>query len=433
MFLETSMDNHSIPLFLITLILLLSDCTAIDTISANQEIKDGQTVVSKEKMFELGFFSPGKSKNRYLGIWYKKISEGTVVWVANRETPIKDTSGMFKVSREGNLLLFNGGNNMIWSSNSMVSLRSNNTEEVVAQLLDNGNLILRDKSLIFWQSFDYPGDTLLPGMKFGKDFVTGIEWFITSWKSPDDPSIGVYTNKVDTNGYPQTLSCRGQTVVARLGPWNGLGYSGFFYEAPNPILSAKFVVNQEEVYQKYELKSSVLLRIVLTWDGKTLIMHWIERIQEWAVYGDLVVDSCGRFGLCGPYGSCRINKHPPCNCIEGFEPKIPAEWDASDWSSGCKRKKPLKCENRDGFQKISGVKVPDTRRSWYNYSMTLGECEMKCRKNCSCTAYTSLDIRNGGSGCLLWFDELMDIREYDSNQHIYIPMAAYELEGTHVS
>ena len=120
------MENHSIHvLFLITLILLLSDCTAIaDTISANQEIKDGQTVVSNGEMFELGFFSPGKSKNRYLGIWYKKISEVTVVWVANRETPINDTSGVFKVSREGNLLLFNGGNNMVWSSNSS---RSKNT------------------------------------------------------------------------------------------------------------------------------------------------------------------------------------------------------------------------------------------------------------------------------------------------------------------
>ncbi|GJT07279.1 G-type lectin S-receptor-like serine/threonine-protein kinase [Tanacetum coccineum] len=424
------MKNHSLPFFfLITLILLLSDCTAIDTIFANQTIKDGQTVVSHGETYELGFFSPGKSKNRYLGIWYKKISEGTVVWVANRETPINDTSGMFKVSREGNLLLFNGGNNMVWSSNSTVSLRSNNTEEVVAQLLDSGNLIVRDKSLI-WQSFDYPGDTLLPGMKLGKDFVTGIERPMTSWKSPDDPSIGVYTTKVDTNGYPQILACRGQTLVLRLGPWNGFGFSGFINnDIPNPLTTAEFVVNQKEVYYKSELRSSVFFRIVLTWDGKTLIMHWIKRIQEWAVYADVAVDSCGRFGLCGPYGSCSINKHPPCTCIKGFEPKNPKEWDASDWSSGCKRKKPLKCEHRDGFQKISRVKVPDTRRSWYNYSMTLGECEMKCRKNCSCTAYTSLDIRNGGSGCLLWFDELMDIRECDSSQHIYIPMAASELEG----
>ncbi|KAF5777995.1 putative non-specific serine/threonine protein kinase [Helianthus annuus] len=75
--------------------MLPSGCSAVDTISANQEIKDGKaTLVSKGEMFELGFFSPGKSKNRYLGIWYKKISYGTVVWVANRETAIADTSGL---------------------------------------------------------------------------------------------------------------------------------------------------------------------------------------------------------------------------------------------------------------------------------------------------------------------------------------------------
>ncbi|KAI3816117.1 hypothetical protein L1987_15807 [Smallanthus sonchifolius] len=80
-------------------------------------------------------------------------------------------------------------------------------------------------------------------------------------------------------------------------------------------------------------------------------------------------------GICS-YGSCSINKHPPCSCIEGFEPKFPDEWNASDWSSGCKRKKPLDCGNADGFQKISRVKLPDTRFSWYNYSLTLAECEM---------------------------------------------------------
>ncbi|KAJ0515111.1 putative non-specific serine/threonine protein kinase [Helianthus annuus] len=53
--------------FIIALILLLSDCTALDTISAYQEIRDGNTLVSEGGMFELGFFSPGKSKNRYVG------------------------------------------------------------------------------------------------------------------------------------------------------------------------------------------------------------------------------------------------------------------------------------------------------------------------------------------------------------------------------
>ncbi|KAL8257715.1 hypothetical protein R6Q59_029756 [Mikania micrantha] len=416
--------------------LLLSDCAAHDTIYADQSIKDGNTIVSSGKMFELGFFSPGNSKNRYLGIWYK-ISTVTPVWVANRETPITDRSGMFKVNSYGNLVVLGGSNTMVWSSKTTVSRRSNNPEVVQLQLLDSGNLVLWEreenstsKNLI-WQSFDHPGDTFLPGMKFGKDLVTGIKWSMTSWKSPDDPSTGMYSNRLDTNGYPQIFGWQGKVAISRLGPWNGLGFSGSPIDATNPIYTNGFVVGEKEISHTYELKRSVIQRIVLTWDGRTRILHWVERIQDWIVYGDLKVDNCDHFSACGPYGSCIINKHPPCACMPGFEPKNPKEWDASDWSSGCKPKKPLNCGdvNEDGFLKTSGVKLPDTRRSLYNVSMTLGECEGACRMNCSCTAYANLDIRNGGSGCLLWFDELLDIRDYDEDHNIYIRMAASEIAG----
>ncbi|KAI3695890.1 hypothetical protein L1987_78893 [Smallanthus sonchifolius] len=424
------MEEQSTRIFIfIGLMVLLSDCAALDTISANQTIKDGNTLVSKGEMFEIGFFSPGKSKNRYLGIWYKKISYGTVVWVANRETPIADKSGTLQFSRHGNLVIVSGGNHLVWSSNSTVSVQSNNP--VVVQLLDTGNLVVWNKNKLIWQSFDYPSDTILPGMKFGTDLVTGLQRCMTSWKSPDDPSIGEYSNIVDTSGYPQTLGWKSEVLLARLGPWNGLGFSGFPIEKENKVYSMEFVINDKEIYHKYELKSSVLQRVVVTWDGKTRILQWIERIKDWFVYADTFVDTCDRFSLCGPYGICSINKHPPCTCMEGFEPKNPEAWDASDWASGCIRKKPLDCRNTngDGFWKLEGVKVPDTRKSWYNVSMTLHECEMACKKNCSCTGYTSLDIRNEGSGCLLWLDELLDTREYDLDQDIYIRMAASELEG----
>ncbi|KVI04991.1 G-type lectin S-receptor-like serine/threonine-protein kinase At4g27290 [Cynara cardunculus var. scolymus] len=425
------MEGTSIPVFFFTLLFLLlsSDCASLHNLSANQAIKDGETIVSDGEMFELGFFSPGRSTNRYVGIWYKKISTQTVVWVANRETPITDTSGMFKVSREGNLLVTGGGDAVIWSSNSTLSARNLNP---VVQLLDTGNLVLWDESSTkenpVWQSFDYPSDNLLPGIKFGKDLVTGRERYLTSWKSPDDPSIGLYSDRVDTNGYPQLIGWRGQVMLSRLGPWNGLGFSGFPSDIPNPFYSVEFVINEKEIYHKFELTSTVVQRVFLTWDGKTLHMHWLERTQEWAVYQDMAVDGCGRFALCGPYGMCSSLKHPPCSCMEGFEPRHLKQWKVSDWSSGCRPKKPFNCGIGDGFQKFKGVKLPDTGRSWYNVSMTLAECEVACRRKCSCTAYTNLDIRKGGSGCLLWFEALMDIREYETGQDLYVRVAASELK-----
>ncbi|KAI3816123.1 hypothetical protein L1987_15813 [Smallanthus sonchifolius] len=330
--------------FMILLFLssLISTSVAVDIITANQSIKDGKTIVSHGEMYKLGFFSPGNSKKRYVGIWYKKISRGTVVWVANRDTPVADTSAMLKVSKEGNMLISGGGNTVIWSTGLAVSARNNNT---VVQLLDNGNLVMWYKNStntrLIWQSFDYPSDTMLPGMNIRKDLVTGLQRSLTSWKSPDDPSPGMYSNIVDTNGYPQIFKWKGEALESRHGPWNGLAFSGFASEIPNPVYTAEFVINEKEIYHKYELIGSVVQRVVLTSDGKTLLLHWIERIQEWIIYGLVSVDSCGRFELFGSYGICSINKHPPCSCIEGFEPKFPEEWKASDWSSGCKRKKPL--------------------------------------------------------------------------------------------
>ncbi|KAJ9553586.1 hypothetical protein OSB04_017631 [Centaurea solstitialis] len=423
-------DHPPMPLFFFTIVfLLLSDSAALNTISANQTIKDGETIVSDGEMFELGFFSPGRSKNRYVGIWYKKISVQTVVWVANRETPVTDTSGVLKVSSNGNLLIIGSGGTVIWSSNSTVSVRNG---YLVAQLLDNGNLVLWDerstKENPIWQSFDYPSDNLLPGIKFGKDLVTGHERYLTSWKSPDDPAVGLYSDRMDTDGYPQIIQWRDQVMISRLGPWNGLGFSGFPADIPNPFYSVEFVINKKEIYHKFELIGTVLQRVVLTWDGKSLHMHWLERTQEWEVYQDGAVDGCGRYALCGPYGVCSSLKHPPCSCMEGFEPRFLKQWKVSDWSGGCQPKKPFDCGIGDGFRKLSGVKLPDTRQSWYNVSMPLGECELACRRNCDCTGYANLDIRKGGSGCLLWFHELVDVREYETNQDLYVRLAGSELK-----
>ncbi|KAI3826718.1 hypothetical protein L1987_00770 [Smallanthus sonchifolius] len=172
-----------------------------------------------------------------------------------------------------------------------------------------------------------------------------------------------YSVILDTNGYPRAFGWQGEVLLGRLGPWNGLGFSGFPIEKENQIYSTGLVINDKEIYHEYELKSSVVQRVVLTLDGKTRFLHWIERIQDWIVYAEVAADTCDRFSICGSYGICSINKHPPCTCMQGFEPRNPEEWDASDWVSGCVRKTPLTCGSGDGFLKLTGVRVPDMRRS----------------------------------------------------------------------
>ncbi|CAL5405758.1 unnamed protein product [Camellia sinensis] len=427
------METITIFFFISTFLpILINSSTAIDTITLNQIIKDGDTIVSAGGNFELGFFSPGSSKHRYLGIWYKKISSETqtVVWVANRASPITDKSGVLKVVSPGNLVLLNSANDVLWLSNM-----SSSAANPVAQLLDTGNLVMRDGSDsnpgdYLWQSFDYPGDTFLPGMKFGINLTTGLNRFLSSWTSPDDPSPGEYTNKFHSGGYPQILMRKGSSIQFRSGPWNGLRFSGMPNLKLNPIYTFQFVYDQEEVYYKYELvNSSVVSRMVLNPGGMIQRFTWIDRTQSWLLFLTAQMDNCDRYALCGPYGSCNINNSPACGCLKGFEPRFAKEWDVADWSNGCVRKTRLECGNGDGFLKVSGLKLPDTQHSWFNVSMGLEECERVCLRNCNCTGYANVDIRDGGCGCLIWFGDLIDIREYAENgQDLYVRMAASELE-----
>ncbi|XP_075669897.1 G-type lectin S-receptor-like serine/threonine-protein kinase At4g27290 [Castanea sativa] len=136
----------------------------------------------------------------------------------------------------------------------------------------------------------------------------------------------------------------------------------------------------------------------------------LDRSQSWSLYSTVPVDECETYAFCGAFSSCNIKNSPLCGCLRGFVPKSPQDWNATDWSNGCVRKTPLDCGDGDGFLKYSGFKLPDTRMSWHNRTMDLKECNNICVKNCSCTGYATLDIRGGGSGCILWFGELIDIR-----------------------
>ena len=109
----------------------------LDTLTPSHSIRDGETLVSSGGSFELGFFSPGDLKGRYLGIWYR-ISTDAIVWVANRETPLYNNAGVLKITDKGDIVLLNN-TSIVWSSNT-----SRAADSPVVQLLDSGNLVVKD-------------------------------------------------------------------------------------------------------------------------------------------------------------------------------------------------------------------------------------------------------------------------------------------------
>nr|XP_016473595.1 PREDICTED: G-type lectin S-receptor-like serine/threonine-protein kinase At4g27290 [Nicotiana tabacum] len=385
-------------------------------------------VTSAGGTFEMGLFSPGNSKLRYVGIWYKNISVRTVVWVANREAPLTSGSGILKVIEPGLLVLLNGTDKVVWSTNT-----SRSVQNPIAQLLDSGNLIVKEAgdnnpSNFLWQSFDHPTDTLLPGMKLGWNFVTGREVYLSSWKNEEDPAPGDFTYHCDPSGYPQNVILKkGTDVVYRSEPWNGRRFSGAPNSREGTFYTFGVFSSKIEVYFTYKLLYSVIARLIISQNGVIQFWTWGDRQQGWVPFVLMPSENCDDYKLCGAYGSCNSQDSPVCGCLDKFVPKDTEDWRKTDWSGGCVRRTALNCLQGDVFLKYSHIKLPDTRNSWCNVTMTLEECKNICSKNCSCMAYSNLDIRNGGSGCLLWFENLLDIRQVpNEEQDIYIRMAGSE-------
>ncbi|XP_029121215.1 receptor-like serine/threonine-protein kinase SD1-8 [Elaeis guineensis] len=420
------MKKLSLPLLLFT---LFSPSFARDSLTSTTSLLDGQTLVSTGGIFELGFFSPGNSPYRYLGIWYKKIPVQTIVWIANRASPLTDSTGVLTIRKDGNLVLLNSRAEVLWTTGSRVSASSN----PIAQLLDSGNFVLTAEESsspesFAWQSFDYPSDTLLPGMKLGWNLKTGLNRYISSWKSSDDPSPGSYSFRMDPHGSPELFLYRESTKIHASGPWNGLQFSGIPELKPDDFFRFSFISNKDEVYYTYEInKGSVVSRLAVTTSGLVQRFVWLDATRAWNVFWSDPKDQCDHYAACGPFGVCNSNQSPVCSCLEGFRPKSPQEWNLRDGSAGCVRITPSDCKG-DGFVTLSNMKLPDTTSASVDESMSLNMCRESCLKNCSCRAYASANIGGGESGCIIWATDLIDIRHFvGGGQNLQVRLAASEL------
>ncbi|KAH1247648.1 G-type lectin S-receptor-like serine/threonine-protein kinase [Glycine max] len=409
------MTIFTLILAIANLLLFLSKASSIDTLTLSQSLPDGTTLVSKDETFELGFFSLRNSTNRYLGIWFKNIPVKTVVWVANRDYPLKDNSTKLIITNDGNLVLLTKNNKVQWSTNTTTK-----ASRPILQLLNTGNLVLRNdnednknnnkssnnnnEDRFLWQSFDYPSDTLLPGMKLGWYRKTGLNRRVIAWKNWDDPSPGNFSWGITFDSNPEMVLWKGSFKYHRSGPWNGIRFSGAF--GGSNSLTNKSVI------------SIVVMNQTLLRRQRNI---WIPENGTWRLFQTAPRDICDTYNPCGSYANCMVDSSPVCQCLEGFKPK-----SLDTMEQGCVRSEPWSCkvEGRDGFRKFVGLKFPDTTHSWINKSMTLEECKVKCWENCSCTAYANLDIRGAGSGCSIWFGDLIDLKVVSqSGQYLYIRMA----------
>ncbi|OIV93169.1 hypothetical protein TanjilG_20831 [Lupinus angustifolius] len=381
--------NNLSPFFML---LLLTSCYhSLDTITTTHPIKDGDVLVSNNRgTFALGFFSLGNSSSRYVGIWYNKVPQQTVVWVANRDYPLHDTSG-----------------NLVLTQNAS----SNNS--------------------VIWQSFDYPGNTLLPFMKLRLDRKTKLNRFLRSWKSPTDPGTGNMTCMIDPSGFPQLFLNKNNSPLWRGGSWTGQRWTGVPEMTNNFIFIVSFIDNADEVSITYGVKDpNVFSIMVLEETGHLRRLTWQAREHRWFEIWFAPKEECDNFRRCGSNTNCNPYNADKfqCECLPGFEPRFEREWYLRDGSGGCVRKNNVStCRSGEGFVKVARVKVPDTSMARVDEKLSLKECREKCLSDCSCAAYTSSN-EISESGCVSWHGNMEDTRTYSEvGQSLYVRVDKLEL------
>ncbi|XP_021811184.1 G-type lectin S-receptor-like serine/threonine-protein kinase At4g27290 isoform X1 [Prunus avium] len=425
-----SMDTKSNPKFVFNILLLclFLKChisLAADTISADQSLSGDQTIVSAGGVFELGFFKPGNSSKYYIGIWYSKklVSMRTIVWVANRKTPVSDTfSSVLRIS-DGNLVLFSESETLVWSTNLVSATTSGSAQAV---LLDSGNLVLRadgsnaNTSEPLWQSFDHPAHTWLPGGRLGFNTVTNRTQIMTSWKSSEDPAPGLFSLEIDPNGSNAYLILWNRSrQYWTSGPWDESSRTFSFVPEMrlNYIYNYTYVTNKNESYFTYSLYNpETISRFLMHSSGQIQQLTWLENSGQWNLFWNQPRKQCEVYDLCGAFGSCNEVSAVACNCLTGFEPKSQNEWDLQAYSSGCSRITNLqycgtavstsaKYRAPDGFQEIHNMSLPQNKQSVVVGNIS--ECGPICLNNCSCTAYAY----ESSTRCSILTGDLLDLQQ----------------------
>ncbi|KAI3829326.1 hypothetical protein L1987_03446 [Smallanthus sonchifolius] len=415
---------HSVPVF---------PQTNTSRLDQDQQITDGDTLVSPQQIFELGFFSPGNSNSRYVGIWYYNINQ-TVTWVANRDNPIPNNSGVFSFVN-GSLIVSDGSGRVYWSSNSSSSTNSNLT----VMLLDTGNLIITtvqnaggDDQDAIWRSCNHPTDTYLPNLRVYLNISNGMSNRFVSWRTPNDPSTGNYSMGIDPQGAPQVVVWEDQSNrrLWRSGHWNNQIFIGVPRMRSLLFLGFRLVpVDSEVMYFVFNYPTtSPLVRYLIQWNGVVQQLMYDDQTLQWNVSLSQPSLGCEEYNKCGKFGVCRASGSSfLCSCMDAFDPD-PAtrdQWNSGNWSGGCVRRTRLECESNgstsDGFRTRTGVKLPDfaDRRAGSNV-----DCERGCLQNCSCNAYAFLS----GVGCLIWSGDLVDVEEFeDGGETLFIRVANSDL------
>lgn len=157
-------------------------------------------------------------------------------------------------------------------------------------------------------------------------------------------------------------------------------------------------------------------RLVLDSSGELQFWIWFESVGQWKLGWWKGRDGCDTSSKCGANSICSNKKSPVCDCLQGFEPASPANWNMGDWRDGCHRKEALQCGKESDFWPLSKVYIPESSPPLPSRSTE--KCREACLADCSCNAYASYQDsleRNLDPKCHIWVGDLFNILDEVDN------------------
>ncbi|KAK6150814.1 hypothetical protein DH2020_015746 [Rehmannia glutinosa] len=326
-----------------------------------------------------------ESKSFYLVIIH--VSSNTIVWSANRNNPISQSSQLHFTPN--GLTLYNDTGHPIWSTPQKLS-------SVISSmhLLESGNLVLLDlMNNTVWESFDFPTDVLVEGQKLrvGKSLVSSI--------SDEDLSKGSYRLVIGNND-------------AML-QWEDMNYwklsmdKNAFRDTNFPV--EYMVMNFTGVYLMGENGEEVVIKVILHDSNDNLensSNFQIVKLDHDGVFSIInfnVNDGSSEQEFTGPADRCQIpficrrlgvcTNGGSCQCAPAFhsDPKMNSgDCVPLDGSLAL----PGPCNGSSSSDSTTAIKYLQLRNDLDYFSndftdpvlhnVNLSACQNLCSANCSC-------------------------------------------------
>ncbi|KAK2632436.1 hypothetical protein EUGRSUZ_L01556, partial [Eucalyptus grandis] len=346
-------------------------------------------LISKSGVFSAGFYPVGK--NAYcFAIWFSHPpcsgQNCTVVWMANRNEPVNGRYSKLSIKKNGDLVLTDDRHAVVWAIDT-ASLSRSKTPVHQLQLLDSGNLVLRDRegNVPLWQSFNYPTDVLLPGQN--------LTWNtpLVSSQSNGNFSSGYYKLYFDNDNVLRLLF-DGPLISSVY--WPDPAYVSWEVGRTNnndsrvAVLDSmgNFTSSDDLTFLTSDFGKKTQRMLKVDHDGNVRV-YSREKDGKWVVTWQGLSESCTVHGICGPNSVCRYSPREgrSCSCLPGYV------WNNdTDWTQGCAPKFESFC-NPGSDAHVDFLRLP--HHDFYGYdtdytpNTTLASCKKMCADLCNCKGF----------------------------------------------